>query len=66
MSPLSAPHEPIADLAVGTLCRFLRSTFGAQATEEALRRVAAYRGIAERDIANIWANVLQELKRSRN
>ncbi len=50
--------------AVATLCRVLKANFGAQATEEALRHVAVSPGIAQRDIADTWADVLQELKQA--
>ena len=56
--------ETTADFAVATLCGLLRAAFGMEATEEALRRVAACRRIAQRDIADTWTDVLQDLKRT--
>lgn len=61
MPPAGSAKETPHVLEVKTLSRFLRATFGQQASAEAHRRQAAWRGSATRDIAEIWGSVAKEL-----
>ena len=66
MSTAEAPNTKSPDFAIGTLCRFLRMNYGAEAFKEAQRHVTAYREINQRDIAGIWLDVAEELKKTQS
>lgn len=53
-----------SDTIVGTLSRFMRTNYGAEAETEARRHVIAYNTVSQRELADIWVGVLEALQKT--
>jgi len=50
---------------VETLSRFMRTNYGDDAESEAIRHVVAYTQNSQRELADIWLDIVAELQKPR-